>query len=386
LTGTPEQPEPKSTQPESAATPEPAPAGAPEQAVTVAPPVPGEAPSLPATLADAPVHVQSETMVCANCHAGLTGEYCAACGQRHEPHVHSVRHFAGEAFESISHADSRLWRTLAYLLFRPGFLTREFFRGKRVSYLPPFRLYLVISVLFFLVIGTPENGSAVIDTGTPAERSAALEAAAEELEGHKIAESLRKRAEEEAAKAKEPKPFEAPKPPGLQRANAVTEFCKEFEGPVPEDNERYAGVQRMCAKIKEDSGADLLRSVVQNIPRAMFVFLPLLALVMKLMYWRPKRYYVEHLLFLIHNHAFVFLVLGLLALAGRVPVVKEYMGWPSLAAWIYMGWYMYRGMRNVYGQSRGRTVAKYFALGFAYTVAAGIVLLLTMLYAAMTYS
>jgi hypothetical protein len=386
LTGTPEQPEPQSTQPAPAATPEPAPAGAPEQAVTVAPPAPGETATLPATLAETPVHVTSETLVCANCHAGLTGEYCAACGQRHEPHVHSVRHFAGEAFESISHADSRLWRTLAYLLYRPGFLTREFFRGKRVSYLPPFRLYLVISVLFFLVIGTPENGSAVVDTGTPAERSAALEAAAEELEGHKIAESLRKRAEAEAAKAKEAKSFEAPKPPGLQRANAVTEFCKEFDGPVPQGNERYAGIKGMCAKIEEDSGAELLRSVVHNIPRAMFVFLPLLALVMKLLYWRPKRYYVEHLLFLIHNHAFVFLVLGLLALAGRVPLLKEYMGWPSFAAWIYMGWYMYRGMRNVYGQRRGLTVAKYFALGFAYTVAAAIVLLLTMLYAAMTFS
>ena len=46
----------------------------------------------------------------------------------------------------------------------------------------------------------------------------------------------------------------------------------------------------------------------------MFVFLPLLALVMKLMYWRPKRYYVEHLLFLVHNHAFVFLALAIVGL------------------------------------------------------------------------
>ena len=67
--------------------------------------------------------------------------------------LHTVAHFAAEAFESISHADSRLWKTLWYLLSRPGFLTREFFEGKRVRYLPPFRLYLVISVVFFLAIG-----------------------------------------------------------------------------------------------------------------------------------------------------------------------------------------------------------------------------------------
>ena len=76
----------------------------------------------------------------------------------------------------------------------------------------------------------------------------------------------------------------------------------------------YAKLRERCAKIAEDGGAELGKSVVHNMPRAMFVFLPLLALVMKLLYWRPKRYYVEHLLFLIHNHAFVFLLLTMLAL------------------------------------------------------------------------
>ena len=113
--------------------------------------------SPPVPVVSPPEPPQPLTLVCANCGAPLDGEYCAACGQRHEPHVHTVAHFAGEAFESISHADSRLWRTLWYLLARPGFLTREFFDGRRVRYLPPFRLYLVISVVFFLVVGLPEG-------------------------------------------------------------------------------------------------------------------------------------------------------------------------------------------------------------------------------------
>src|SRR5688500_291421 len=96
---------------------------------------------------------KAQTLICANCGAKLDGEYCAACGQRHEPHIHTVAHFASEAVESISHADSRLWRTLWYLFSRPGFLTREFFAGRRVAYLPPFRLYLVLSVLFFSTLG-----------------------------------------------------------------------------------------------------------------------------------------------------------------------------------------------------------------------------------------
>src|SRR6187397_1986926 len=124
------------------------PARSPEQETMSSPPVP---------VVDPPEPPQSLTLVCANCHAPPGGEYCAVCGQRHEPHVHSEAHLAEEALESVSHADSRLWRTLWYLLSRPGFLTREFFAGRRVRYLPPFRLYLVISVVFFLVVGLPDK-------------------------------------------------------------------------------------------------------------------------------------------------------------------------------------------------------------------------------------
>ena len=74
---------------------------------------------LPVPAVTPPETPQPSTLVCANCHARLDGEYCSACGQRHEPHIHTVAHFAGEAFESISHADSRLWRTLWYLFSRP---------------------------------------------------------------------------------------------------------------------------------------------------------------------------------------------------------------------------------------------------------------------------
>src|SRR4051812_45191979 len=117
----------------------------------------------PPAVVSAPALPVPQTLVCANCGTPLSGEYCAKCGQRDEPQVHSVTHFASEALESITHADSRLWRTLSYLLAKPGRLTLEFFAGHRVSYLPPFRLYLVISLLFFLIARVPEGGAVEID-------------------------------------------------------------------------------------------------------------------------------------------------------------------------------------------------------------------------------
>src|SRR6516164_3976428 len=91
---------------------------------------------------------------CDNCGAAVAGRYCAACGQRREAPVHSLWHFSQVAAEDLTHADSRLWRTLGALLFRPGFLTREFLDGRRARYLPPVRLYLVLSVVFFLYAST----------------------------------------------------------------------------------------------------------------------------------------------------------------------------------------------------------------------------------------
>jgi hypothetical protein len=350
--------------------------------------------SPPVPVVRPPEPPQPLTLVCANCHATLTGEYCAACGQRHEPHLHTVAHFASEAFESISHADSRLWRTIGYLLVRPGYLTRQFFDGKRVRYLPPFRLYLVISVLFFVVVGLPDGAVVNIEvdgvTATPAERVEKMKEVAGELRKDAgpasdalrlAADALDRQAEAERAAIEGANRYANPVK-GLGKQNAFTEFCNEFKAD-PTANENYQRMRKSCAKIAEDGGAELGKSIVHNIPKAMFLFLPLLALGMKLLYWRPKRYYVEHLLFLIHNHAFVFLTLALLTLLKMIPVVGDHIGLLEAFIWLYLLWYLFRAMRNVYQQSRGLTLLKYFAIGFFYICAGVTVLLLTAIYSAM---
>ena len=324
--------------------------------------------SPPVPVVSPPEPPQPLTLVCANCHADLSGEYCAACGQRHEPHIHTVAHFAGEAFESISHADSRLWRTLGYLLTRPGYLTREFFSGHRVSYLPPFRLYLVISVLFFLVAGVPKDAEIV---RIQAETTPAAEATGE-------------------AADKQAEPMFKIDVPGKDAAKGtsdvsegVRDFCDQFKDEPTSDNEARNNLRDRCRTIASDNGRELAANIVHNLPRAMFLFLPLFAFIMKLMYWRPKRYYVEHLLFLIHNHAFVFLLLIPLVLIARVPYVGAYVGWLIFASIVYMIWYIYRGMRNFYQQRRALTLTKYFTLGFSYMITTFVMFLLVAIYSAM---
>jgi hypothetical protein len=109
------------------------------------------APHLP-TVGSVDTHGAHGVAACANCGALVTGHFCGNCGQRREHEIHSIWHFTQEATEDLTHADSRLWSTMIALLLKPGLLTREFLAGRRVKYLPPLRLYLVLSVRFFLIL------------------------------------------------------------------------------------------------------------------------------------------------------------------------------------------------------------------------------------------
>ena len=329
-----------------------------------------------------------------NCGAALAGEYCAACGQRHEAHVHTLGHFLGEAFESITHADSRLWRTLGYLLVKPGRLTREFLDGRRARYLPPFRLYLVISLAFFLIAGKPGFLDDDSQSEDSSERIAGLYKAADELQAQAqnnpamapVAEQLRASAKREQERVEKLKASGADAATIERETGDKIEIagCAKFEPNVPNASRGYQVIHGFCQKMSHTSAREFLATIMHNVPRAMFVFLPLLALIMKLLYWRPKRYYVEHLLFLVHNHAFVFLAFSIVALLTSIPVVGPHLGLLDGLIWLYMIWYIFRAMRVYYGQSRLLTTAKYLAIGFSYTVTSVLVLGLTAVYSALT--
>ena len=86
---------------------------------------------------------------CANCGSALAGRYCAQCGQ--SAHVHrSLLHMGEELLHGIFHFETKAWRTLPLLLFRPGRLTREFIEGKRVRYVAPLPLFLFMMFLMFM--------------------------------------------------------------------------------------------------------------------------------------------------------------------------------------------------------------------------------------------
>ncbi|WP_440053401.1 DUF3667 domain-containing protein [Pseudoalteromonas sp. T1lg65] len=92
------------------------------------------------------------TQSCANCQAYLVpdAKYCSHCGQSTRSYQVSFFTFAKESLHELLDIDGRLWLTLRTVLLKPGVASYEFSQGKRNKYTPPLRLYLVISVVFFL--------------------------------------------------------------------------------------------------------------------------------------------------------------------------------------------------------------------------------------------
>ena len=292
---------------------------------------------------------------CANCGAAVSGRYCGECGQRLEAPVHSLWHFTQVAAEDLTHADSRLWRTFWALLFRPGYLTREFLAGRRVRYLPPVRLYLVLSVAFFVWASATGSGRDLLQIDDRPEPPAAAAAPATAPAGAAPNAAPGERARSECANMEYNGPWEAQVAPRMKR---------------------------VCERTVLDRGQSLKEALLHNLPRAMFAFLPLLAGAMKLLYWRPRHYYVEHLLLLVHNHAFVFLILPLAWLLGLV--VPPAARWLHDLAWVYMAWYVYRSMRVAYGQGRWVTGGKLLLMSFVYLVCGALMVALTTVFSALT--
>src|SRR4051812_8739160 len=89
---------------------------------------------------------------CANCHAALSGPFCAACGQEIDTHRRSLYRLTRGFIADLLSLESRTLRTIGVLLARPGELSRAFHEGRIQRYVPPVRLYFFVSLLFFVAL------------------------------------------------------------------------------------------------------------------------------------------------------------------------------------------------------------------------------------------
>jgi hypothetical protein len=345
---------------------------------------------------------------CLNCGARLHGQYCGQCGQRASSRLISLWELMRDAFGDLFELDSRLWRTLVPLLARPGKLTRDYLEGRRARYMPPFRMYLVLSVVFFVVaFFDPRDDLSLLFEPEPEpeptpeqveDADAALEEAAATIDQLEAAGTLT----EEQAKAARTAIHEDDDDrdsftlfgdgtdDGFNiRFDEETGKCVATGvDKLPEWMQRRLTPQRLeeiCERVAADEGKTLFSLLLDKIPIALIVLLPVMALVLKGLYPLSRRYFVEHLLFFVHFHAFFFLILTLEILFSRVAdmifIPTPLAVLVVVAASLYVPVYLYKAMRTVYGQGHILTFIKYLALVVAYVIGASFTMMGAFLFA-----
>ena len=373
-------------------------------------------------------HAPSHTH-CQNCGAELRGAFCHQCGQHDFDFHRSFGHVFFETLESFLHFDEKFFRTIITLLFEPGRLSAEFNAGKRASQMPPFRLYLFVSVLFFFIAflgGDHSRGDPVI-LDQPADSEAAKEAgkeiakattkAREQLD-HALAvartpeerENLRtirdlaaKFAETDAestAVAAVSNPVVAPAS-GVPAVNVPAESPSAAKpASPPEQPKVHPSGRKMPGKLKDNEGEgldgafsryvaergkyayehrkELQESVIHAVPKLLLFCLPLFALFTRVLFRRTGYVYLQHLIVALHFHTFVYLwwlvATGWEKIAALAsPGVGNFL---NFGASLWLVAYPVLMLRRLFTQSWRRTILKTMLLGSLYllTLALGFVL------------
>jgi len=243
---------------------------------------------------------------CRNCGVPLQGQYCFACGQkavRTELTVHDLVH---EGVHELAHVDGKILQTLRLLLLKPGELTAEFFRGRRIRYISPLRLYLTCSLLFFALVAMAQSPIITI---------------------------------------------------------------RMTKDDIADDAVRAATQEKVVAQLRH-----LSDEVTHNAPRAMFLLMPVFGLMSWVLFRRAQPYYVPHLYYAIHFHAFVFLIFAArvaCTFGGRIGGIIGDLFPLTIAP------YHYIALRRVFGGTRWQIAWKGTTIALAYiTVIIGILIAL----------
>jgi hypothetical protein len=291
---------------------------------------------------------------CLNCGDATYGNYCPTCGQRKVDVRISLRGMLREVMDDQLSLNSTLPRTLGALFFHPGHLTREYVQGRIMRYIPPFRLYLVSSLVFFVVLSfVADPGKITVGAESQAQHDS--------TRAVRISDSVMLAHARKAREDTTPYARAVRQQPGAPRGRM--EFGPDPEKVSPVLRPLARRMERTEVRLKAMPQGEAIRTLIQafedNAPIGVFVMMPLFALILKLLYVRRKRFYVEHFVFALHVHAFAFLTGVVLMLSSLDALDAAIMIWFMI--------YLFMALKRVYGQGVIRTFIKYCLLGFSYT-------------------
>ncbi|HYS96045.1 MAG TPA: DUF3667 domain-containing protein [Chthoniobacterales bacterium] len=336
---------------------------------------------------------------CQNCGAELTGPHCAQCGQAAIDYRRSFRHVIVDVLDSFLNWDSKFFATIGLLIVKPWRLTNEFLAGKRVRYLHPLRLYLLASILFFFAVNYGAKGLR-LEPGKISEKNRTAIAAAvaekrDEIEAEFDKENLsteeRKKAQDAldyltkpspaatAAAEQQPSPTitptASPPEPGKRTYGAVNErpflvFDADTKSSTPFERWLETRAKEKMGEHGTKMGL-FIATLFSNLPYMMLCCIPLFAFVLKVLYIRRHIFYIDHLIYALHIHTFLYtgVMLIVLATMGLNRIAPPTLaGWIIALLWILFVVQIFLSIRRVYRQGWFMSTLKFFVGGFVYMI------------------
>jgi Protein of unknown function (DUF3667) len=342
---------------------------------------------------------------CLNCNAQVMGKYCHICGQENIEPKETVLHLISHFFQDITHFDGKFFSTLKLLIARPGFLSAEYKRGRRASYLNPIRMYIFTSAFFFLIFfsfykpdtqkiteNSDINGKALkqveaMDSAAFADFTRNINTGDDKADVPMTRQEFRKYYDSTITTALDNANVGVSITPGNYRSK------EEYDSLLQSGAKKHNSFERALVykqleinkKYKGRKG-EAFKSMVEiflhKLPQMLFISLPLLALLFRLLYIRRKEfYYVNHAIFSIHFYIFVFIVLLVVFALGKI---NGSLHWQLITVLevllsFAMFFYLYKAMRNFYKQGRMKTILKFFILNFLFFIVMAVLFVTFML-------
>lgn len=305
---------------------------------------------------------------CENCATPLQGPYCHQCGQHDFDFTRSFWHVALEALESVFHFDEKFFQNILSLLFRPGRLSADFNAGKRASQVPPFRLYVFVSFIFFVFSFLHPDEKAEMHEQTKAlpDKVAAAHQAVTNIAQNSANPATKERLSAAADKLRQldPKAVTATQAPA-----PATETGNKLHISI---NPKYdTDFDRMLTEKAQhalENRHETLEAFFHAVPKMLLFCLPLFALYTRVLFRRGGLVYLQHLIVSLHFHTFIFLW----SMTGRGWVFLTGLASPLAAGWLdkavslWMVVYPLIMLHTLFGESWRRTLGKGLALAIIY--------------------
>ena len=265
--------------------------------------------------------------ICLNCGHDVEHLYCSKCGQKNVEIKESFWHLAFHYITDYFHFDSKLLHSIKPLLFKPGFLPKEYMEGRRAKYINPIGSLIFLSGFFFILfLGVGHKNNINFN-----------------LNNVNIIDSIQEHIKSDSTT------------PHLKEPLRVNIGTKSFNDKVSAKlNDLLSGGHDVEKEL-------FLEKFKHNFPKVLVLLIPFLAFFLWLFYFLRKILYVEHVIFVIYTHCFIYLLLIFTLLLSLLwdPAFE----WSAFIIFIYI----IASMKKFYQQGLSKTIFKFFIVGLCYS-------------------